>query len=405
MTTQNKLTHNACLKAKPDTGKVRKTLSDGLGLKLNITTTSKLWRFDYSYQSKQRSLSLGRFPEVSLAEAREHRDKARRLLRDGRDPVRERQSEQRKAPTDTMRALSAEWLSKGDWSAGHVRTIEQRLNNHVLPYLGDTPVSQITTPMVRECLKRIEERGTIETAHRVKYIIGQVCRYAAAQGMCTTDPTAILRDALQKSTARSFPAITDPVQLGALLRAIDGYSGSFVVKTALQLLPLVFVRPGEHRAARWDEIDLEAALWVIPAHRMKRQQNGSHTVPLSRQAVKLLRELHKLTGNGPLLFPGNRGTGRPISENTLNAALLRLDIPKSEHVPHGFRHTASTLLNEQRFDADLIEVQLHHSGEGVRRVYNRAQYIEHRRKMMQAWSDYLDQLKNGAIVVTLDATG
>jgi len=263
-------------------------------------------------------------------------------------------------------------------------------------------VSEVTTPMVRECLKRIEESGTIETAHRVKYIIGQICRYAAAQGLCNIDPTTILRDALQKSTVRSFPAITDPVKLGGLLRAIDGYSGTFVVKVALQILPLVFVRPGEHRAARWDEFDLNAAMWVIPAHRMKRPKNGPHTVPLSQQAVRLLQQLHKLTGSGALLYPSNRGTGRPISENTLNAALLRLDIPRNEHVPHGFRHTASTLLNEQRFDADLIEVQLHHGGEGIRRVYNRAQYVEHRRKMMQGWADYLDELKTGAKVQQLD---
>lgn len=403
MAAHNKLTHNACLKAKPDTGKARKTLSDGLGLKLNISATSKLWRFDYTHQNKQRSLSLGRFPEVSLSEAREQRDKARRLLRDGLDPVRERQSKQRKAPTDTMKAVSAEWLSKGDWSDGHLRTLTQRLDNHILPYLGDIPVSEITTPVVHECLKRIEERGTIETAHRVKYIIGQVCRYAAAQGLCTTDPTAILRDALQKTTERSFPAITDPEQLGALLRAIDGYNGSFVVKTALQLLPLVFVRPGEHRAARWDEFDLDAAMWVIPASRMKRPKNGPHTVPLSRQAVSLLKELYKVTGDGPLLFPGNSGTGRPISENTLNAALLRLDISRDVHVPHGFRHTASTLLNEQRFDSDLIEVQLHHGGEGIRKVYNRAQYLELRQEMMQGWSDYLEQLKDGASVYQFSA--
>lgn len=382
------------MKAKPVPGKTRKTLSDGLGLKLNITLTSKLWRFDYTHQTKQRSLSLGKFPEVSIAEARELRDKARRLLRDGYDPVKARQKQNRTLPQNTFETLSSEWLSKGTWSAGHVRTIEQRLKNHVTPYIGDIPVNEVTTQLVRECLKRIEKRGTIETAHRVKYIIGQVCRYAAAQGLCDTDPTALLRDALQKSEAKSFPAITDPTKLAGVLRAMDGYTGSFVVKTALQLLPMVFVRPGEHRGARWNEFDLDAAMWVIPAQRMKRSKNGPHKVPLSRQAVKLLREIKKLTGSGELVFPSTRTNDKPISENTLNAALLSLDIPNSEHVPHGFRHTASTLLNEQRYDADLIEVQLHHgNGDGVRAIYNRAEYLEQRRTMMQNWSDYLDLLK------------
>lgn len=401
MATYNKLTHNACSKARPEPNKARKTLSDGLGLKLNISATSKLWRFDYTHQTKQRSLSLGKFPEVSLAEARELRDKARRQLRDGRDPVRARQEQKRKAPENTFRELSAQWLSRGDWSQGHTRTIDQRLNKHVLPYLGDMPVSEITTPLVREVLKRIEDRGTIETAHRVKYIIGQICRFAASQGLSDNDPTTLLRDALKKSETRTFASISDPIKLGEMLRAIDVYSGSFVVKTALQLLPMVFVRSGELRGARWDEVDLIQSMWVIPAHRMKRPKNGPHKVPLSSQAVNLLRELHLHTGNETLLFPSATSNGKPISENTLNAALVRLDISREEHVPHGFRHTASTLLNEQRYDSDLIEIQLHHGTDGIRGIYNKAEYLELRQKMMQEWSDYLETLKQGGKVIRM----
>ncbi len=401
MAPENKLTHNACLKVKPEPHRPRKTLSDGLGLKLKVSCTSKLWRFDYTHEGKQKSLSLGKFPEVSLAEARELRDKARRQLRDGRDPVRARQDEKRKAPENTFRELSAQWLSRGEWSQGHLRTIEQRLDKHILPYVGDMPVSEVTTPLVREVLKRIEDRGTIETAHRVKYIIGQICRFAASQGLSDNDPTTLLRDALKVSQARTFPSITDPIKLGAMLRAIDVYTGSFVVKTALQLLPMVFVRSGELRGARWDEIDLGQSMWAIPAHRMKLPKNGPHKVPLSVQAVQLLRELHPLTGSEVLVFPSTVSKGKSISENTLNAALVRLDISRDEHVPHGFRHTASTLLNEQRYDSDLIEIQLHHGTEGIRGIYNKAEYIELRKKMMQEWSDYLEKLKTGAKVLQL----
>lgn len=402
---ENKLTHNACSKAKPEAGKLRKSLSDGLGLSLKVSHTSRLWRFDYTLEGKNKSLSLGKFPEVSLSEARNLRDKAREQLRDGRDPVRARQEQKHKTPSNTFRDLSAQWLGRGEWSKGHTRTIEQRLKKHVLPYLGDLQVKQVTTPLVREVLKRIEDRGTIETAHRVKYIIGQICRYAASQGLSDNDPTALLHDALKKSQERSFPSITDPIKLGAMLRAIDVYTGSFIVKTALQLLPLVFVRSGELRGARWDEFDLDESMWVIPAHRMKRSKNGPHRVPLSRQAVHLLRELHPLTGTGALVFPSPTSNGKSISENTLNSALVRLDISRDEHVPHGFRHTASTLLNEQRYDSDLIEVQLHHGTEGIRGVYNKAQYIDQRKTMMQEWSDYLDSLKSPASVLQLVEVG
>ena len=401
MAAENKLTHNTCLTATIAAGKKRRTLSDGLGLKLNVTDTSKLWRFDYTHEGKQRSLSLGKFPEVSLSEARELRNKARKLLRDGRDPVRARQDQKRKAPENTFSELAAQWQRRGDWSPGHARTIDQRLNNHILPYLGKLPVSEVTTPMVREILQRITDRGTIETAHRVKFIIGQICRFAASQGLSDNDPTTLLRDSLPKSEAKTFASITDPVKLGAMLRAIDGYTGSFIVKTALQLLPMVFVRSGELRGARWDEIDLDAAIWVIPARRMKQPKNGDHKVSLSSQAVNLLRELHPLTGSGTLVFPSPNSSGKPISENTLNAALVRLDISRDEHVPHGFRHTASTLLNEQRCDSDLIEIQLHHGSDGVRGIYNKAEYIDLRKKMMQDWSDYLHSLKYGAKVLQL----
>jgi len=264
-------------------------------------------------------------------------------------------------------------------------------------------VGMVSSPEVLQCLRLVEARGAVDSAHRIKHTLGQVFRYAIATGKAEHDPTAGLRGALTKIDKRSYPHITDPNRLGEVLRAIDGYSGSFEVRQALRLLPLVFTRPGELRMAEWNEFDIGRAVWTIPAERMKRKQNGNHIVPLSRQALSIVLELEEVTGNMEgrrLLFPGARSLTRPISDNSLNAGLRRLDVLQDEHVAHGFRHTASTLLNEQRgFDPDLIEVQLHHADRSMRGKYNKAAYFDERRKMMQVWADYLDKLKRSADIV------
>lgn len=265
-------------------------------------------------------------------------------------------------------------------------------------------VQSVTAPEVLHCLRLVEARGAVDSAHRIKHTLGQVFRYAIATGRAENDPTAGLRGALAKISKQSYPHITDPVRLGEVMRAIDGYSGSFEVRQALRLLPLVFTLPDELRQAEWQDFDLERGVWTIPAERMKRKQNGNHIVPLSRQALAIVEELKEVNGNSEsarLLFPGARSLTRPISNNSLNAGLRRLDVLQHEHVAHGFRHTASTLLNEQGgFDPDLIEVQLHHADRSMRGKYNKAAYFYERRMMMQAWADYLDGIKQGAAVIS-----
>jgi integrase len=249
-------------------------------------------------------------------------------------------------------------------------------------------------------LRKIEARGTHETAHRTRAVVGRVMRYAIATGRATRDVSADLKGALTKSTAENYPAITDPKRLGELLRAIDAHRGQPSAEVALRMLPYVFVRPGELRGAQWREVDLEGAIWRIPPERMKRGRE--HLVPLARQVVKLLEDLKPITGDGELLFPGLLTNKKPISEVTLNAALRRIGISKEEHCPHGFRSTASTRLNEMGWDPALVELQLAHAKKDkVAAVYNRALRLAERTKMMQAWADYLDGLKTGAKVIAI----
>ncbi|MCG9033250.1 tyrosine-type recombinase/integrase [Laribacter hongkongensis] len=270
----------------------------------------------------------------------------------------------------------------------------RRFERDVFPWLGSRPVAEIDAPALLAVLRRIESRGAIETAHRAMQSAGQVFRYAIATGRAQRNPAADLVGALAPAIKQSFPTITDPTRIAELLRAIDGYQGTLPTLCALRLAPLVFVRPGELRKAEWSEIDLDGSTWIIPAERMKMREK--HVVPLSKQAVAILRELHPLTGDGRYVFPGARTNGRPMSENTINAALRRLGYDKDTMTGHGFRHMASTLLNEQGWNRDAIERQMAHAERNqVRAVYNYAEYLPERRKMMQAWSDYLDALKAG----------
>ena len=375
-------------------------LRDGAGLHLLVSPAGgKLWRLRYRrpVTRTENMLALGRYPELTLAEAREKAIAARRLIDAGKDPAAEAaaKDEQR---SNTFAALSAEWLSKQTLADITRKKAEWLFG--LVPDLAAVPIADLSAQTVLRALQKIEAKGLHETAHRVKQRIGQVCRYAVATGRAAHDPTSALRGALKTPTVRNRAAITDPTRVGALLRAIDGYDGQPLTAAALKLAALTFVRPGELRAAEWSEIDLARAEWRIPAERMK--MGREHIVPLATQAVAILRELQPLTGGGRYVFPSVRSADRPMSDNTVNAALRRLGYSKDEVTGHGFRSTASTLLNEQGWHPDLIELQLAHAERNkVRAAYNRAQRLDERRKMMQAWANYLDALKAGGKIVPI----
>ncbi|WP_027824420.1 tyrosine-type recombinase/integrase [Laribacter hongkongensis] len=393
------LTDTACRNAKPADGDKPIKLSDGLGLHLLINTTGKYWRLAYRFGGKQKTLALGVYPAVSLKDARERRDEARKLLAADIDPGEARKAQKAAGSlnaANSFEVIAREWHGKflPTWTTSHADKIMRRFERDVFPWLGSRPVAEIDAPALLAVLRRVESRGAIETAHRAMQSAGQVFRYAIATGRAQRNPAADLVGALAPAIKQSFPTITDPIRIAELLRAIDGYQGTLPTLCALRLAPLVFVRPGELRKAEWSEIDLDGATWIIPAERMKMREK--HVVPLSEQAVSILRELHPLTGGGRYVFPGARTNGRPMSENTVNAALRRLGYDKDTMTGHGFRHMASTLLNEQGWNRDAIERQMAHAERNqVRAVYNYAEYLPERRKMMQAWSDYLDALKAG----------
>ncbi len=398
------LTDKAIRAAKHGDKPVR--LFDGGGLYLELAPNGgKWWRLKYRFAGKEKRLSLGVYPHVALKKARERRDDAKRLLANGIDP-----SEQRKAhkaivterAANSFEAVAREWFASFSkkWVKGHSDKILRRLEHNVFPYLGGRPIVEITSRDLLAVFRRVEERGAIETAHRTKQNCSQVFRYAVATGRADRDPTIELRGALTPTSERHHPSITDPKGIGALLRAIDGYDGSPVTKCALRLAPLVFVRPGELRRAEWSEFNLDKAEWRIPAERMKMREQ--HIVPLAGQAVAVLKDLQPLTARGKYVFPGARTNGRSMSENTINAALRRLGYTKDEMTGHGFRSMASTHLNEHGWHRDAIERQLAHAErDDVRAAYNFAEHLPERRRMMQAWADYLDGLKAGAKVTSI----
>lgn len=371
-------------------------LFDGGGLFLLLKPNgARWWRLKYRHEGREKLISLGVYPTVTLKEARERRDEAKRLLSRGIDPSAQRQATKAEQ-ADTFEAVAREWFAKHQpqWAASHADKVIRRMELYLFPWIGSRPVGQITAPDLLACLRRVEARGKHETAHRAKQNAGQVFTYAIATGRAERDPSADLRGALTPPVREHFATITEPAKIGELLRAVDGYSGTFSVACALRLAPLVFTRPGELRKAEWSEFDLDGAQWRIPGERMK--SGAPHVVPLSTQALAVLRELHPLTGRGRYLFPG-RDPKRHTSENTLNAALRRLGYDKGQFTAHGFRAMASTLLNEQGWSRDAIERQLAHGErDKVRAAYNHAQHLPERRKMMQAWADYLDTLRNGA---------
>jgi integrase len=372
-------------------------LFDGGGLFLLVSPAGgKWWRFRYKFAGKEKLLSLGVYPEVSLKEARERRDTARKLLGNGVDPGINRKM-MKSANIDTgensFEAVAREWLAKfsPNWEPGHTNKIARRLERDIYPWFKGRAIRDIAARELLACLRRIEQRGALETAHRAMQNCGQVFRYAIATGRADRDISADLRGALPPAKEKHLASITDPRAVGRLLQAIEGYKGSVITRFALKFAPLVFVRPGELRKAEWKEFDLDKKEWRIAAERMKMREQ--HIVPLSTQALLIIKELQPLTSSGRYLFPGARTNGRPMSENTVNAALRQLGFAKDEMTGHGFRSMASTLLNENGWNRDAIERQLAHGErDKVRGAYNYAELLPERRKMMQWWGDYLDDL-------------
>jgi integrase len=380
-------------------------LSDSGGLYLEVAPSGgKLWRLKYRFNGKEKRLALGKYPEVGLKDARERRDEARKLLANEIDPG-ENRKVQKAARTEraanSFEVVAREWIAKftPTWAASHTSKIVRRLEMYVFPWMGGRPIAEIAAPELLAMARRIEGKGALETAHRALQNCGQVFRYAVATGRAERDPTGDLRGALQPVTSKHMAAVTEPHKVAELLRTLDGYQGTLTVRCALRLAPLVFVRPGELRAAEWADVDLDAAEWRYIASK----KGNAHIVPLALQAVATLRELHALTGTGRYVFPSARTDERPMSDNAVLAAMRRLGIPKDEMSGHGFRAMARTILDEVLgFRVDLIEHQLAHAVRDPNgRAYNRTAHLPERRKMMQAWADYLDKLKAGADVIPL----
>lgn len=369
-------------------------LNDGRGLVLLVNPNgTRYWRFRFQFEKREQMLSLGIYPDTSLKRARERLDECRRLVADGVNPCHKRMAE-RQAGAETFEAVAREWFAKQEpnWAKSHSSKVLDRMQADLFPWLGSRPVGTITAPELLACLRRIEARGAIDTAHRAHQNAGQIFRYAVATGRAMRDPSGDLRGALARVKKGHFASIIEPEKIGELLRTIDSYHGSLVVRCALQFAPLVFVRPGELRGAEWNEFDLGKAEWRIKAERMKARVQ--HIVPLSTQALAVLEEMQPYSGDTRFVFPSELTWTRPMSENTVNAGLRRMGYPKEVMTGHGFRSMASTLLNEQGWNRDAIERQLAHGErDAVRAAYNYAQHLPERRKMMQAWADYLDSLR------------
>lgn len=383
-------------------------LTDERGLSIQIQPSGgKWWRFRYRFNGTAKMISFGVYPDVGLKDARERRDAARKLLADGVDP-----GEHRKAvkaskierAANSFEVIGREWFEQKrlTWVASHADKIIRRLENDVFPWLGGKAIAEITAPEVLTVLRRIEGRGTLDTAHRAGGNCSQIFRYAIATGRAERDPVPDLRGALPPARGGNFAAITEPAKVAELFRAIDGFRGTFVVKSALLLAPLLFVRPGELRKAEWVGFDLEKAEWGYFVTKTK----TDHLVPLASQAVAILKELHALTGHGRYVFPG-RDPQKAMSEAAVNAALRRMGYDTKEEITgHGFRAMARTILHEKLHQKpEVIEHQLAHTVPDANgTAYNRTKFLKERRAMMQLWADYLEKLKAGADVIPIDRT-
>jgi len=395
----------------------KKQLQDGGGLYLLLAVKGggRAWRFDYTVNGKRKTISLGTYPDTTLALARQKADDARKKVAAAIDPSSVRksikiaqtiqiESEKRQdaglPAIDSVEHIGRTWYESRyrTWSASHAKRTLAYLENDIFPWIGKYPISTVEAPALLECLRKVENRGATETANRLRAVTGQIWRYAIAIGKAKRDIAADLIGALSPHVSKNFSHITDPKQLGQLLRDVDGYTGTPMVKAALQILPLVFTRPAEFRCAKWSDIDFDAKEWRYVATKT----NTDHIVPLSDQVIQKLRDIHPLTGNGVYVF-GVRAGSRPLSEGTVNQALKSLGYSNEVIQPHGFRHTAATMLAEMSWNTDAIDRQLAHKEQGVKGVYQKAQYLEERTRMMQAWADYADGLKLGAQIIPIKA--
>ena len=378
--------------------------ADAGGLCIEVRPTgAKKWRFRYRFAGRPNMLDLGDYPRMSLQDARRERDRQKQLLARGEDPSQARRKAKllvNVAKDDTFEAIANEWLAQQAFEPITINNARILFKYHIFPWIGRRPIRGIAPTECLALIRRAEDAGKFDVAKRIRQRISQVARYAITTGRAEVNPAEGLKGAMKAVKATHHPAITDRKELGAFLRAIRAYQGQFVTRIAIQIGLYVFVRPGELRYMEWTELDLDAGEWRIPGPKMK--MRVPHIVPLADQVVALLREIQPLTGNGRYVFPSLRSSSRPISENTVNGALRRIGYSKEEVTGHGFRSTASTLLNEMGWNADWVERQLAHSEkDGVRGSYNYAQYLPGRRKMMQAWADFLDALRDGGKVVSI----
>ncbi len=391
---------------RPRSGLYRVADAGGLCIEVN-PNGSKLWRYRFRYLGKASMVALGNYPGVPLLAARRKRDEARALLVGGGDPAAHLRAQRQavvERAANSFGAIAAEWFAQNEHrlTVGTLKRDRRIVERDLAPYLGDTPLADLKASDLLAALKRIQGRGALETAHRARSLASKLIRYAIATGRADRNPAVDLIGALPSPTKEHFASITDPAQVGELLRAIYGYNGQAATAAALKLSPLTFVRPGELRAARWKDIDLDAAEWRYVASKTKQP----HIVPLSSQAVAVLRDLQPLTGAGEYVFPGIRSMRRQLSENTINAALRRLGYSSDVMTAHGFRAMARTILDEHLgFRPDFIEHQLAHAVRDPNgRAYNRTAHLAERKKMMQGWADYLDGLRNGAAIVPIKRT-
>ena len=393
-------------KSKPREKQYKK--HDGGGLFLIITPTGgKWWRFKYRYNDKEKTLSFGTYPEISLSDARKLREDARSQVAKGIDPSELRKATkaaQAESAANSFEILAREWIGKQkpNWSPANTEIVTRLLAVNVFPWIGKKPIVEVKAPELLNVLRKMEDRGILDSAHRTRAICGQIFRYAIVTGRADRDVAADLKGAITSPKKKHLASITDPKEVAALLRAIDSLTGTFIVKCAMRLAPLVFVRPGELRQAEWAEINLDKAEWNIPKEKMKTKQ--PHLVPLSTQAVAILKEIQPLTGSTRYVFHSTRTVNKPMSDMALSAALRRMGYAQGEMTPHGFRAMARTILDEiLKVRPDFIEHQLAHAVRDPNgRAYNRTAHLEERRKMMQQWADYMDELKAGAKVIPIN---
>ena len=391
------LTDTAIKNAKPKDKDFK--LTDEKGMYLLVKKSGgKYFRLDYRFAGKRKTQALGVYPELSLKEAREMRDEARKLLRNNIDPLEVKKSQKLQLianANNSFKAVAAEWHEKlkSKWSETHANRKWHFLEKDVFPIFGDTPINNITAQSLLTLFNRIQARGAIDIGHRIKGICGEVFRYGIHTGRCDRDPTQDIKGVLIPKRNKHMATMTDPKKVGGLLRAIDAYEGDITTKCAFKLTPYVMLRPGELRHAEWSEIDLEKKQWKIPADKMK--MGRPHIIPLANQVVEIFKIMQPITGHGKYVFPSVRSKNRPMSENTITAALRRMGFTKDEMTAHGFRGMASTLLHENGFKSDVIEIQLAHAERNkVKAAYNHAEYLSERIDMMNWWADYLDELRS-----------